>query len=570
MQQPEEIKYWVNDKPPLPVAILAAVQQISLLGTIMTLSLVLGRTLGLEMDEQIHLVALTMVSAGIGVILQTLNRNQIGIGLFVPMHTTSAAFPAMTIASQMGGLGLAFGMLSVVGVVQLVVSKIITRMKEVIPVEIAGLAVFIIGIEVGLLGLRNILGIGTELENDSLNAGVGFSTLALIIGLTIWGPPILKAFAVISGLILGQILAIWVGLVPAEDLMAIANSKLFEIPPIGEFGWKVDWRLIPDFAIVGIALSLNCFGIMTVAQKSYDASWKRPDIEGVKRGLMAEGLTNIATSFINGVSQTSSGPAVGLALTSGIVSRIVAYILGGMFIVLAFFPPVTYLWNSLSTTVVGAILLFVGGIITITGLRILMLRLLDSRRTIAIGLAIIGGVGSGLLARIADEEAFYFALFSTPLALSLSIAIVLNAFFLINSRKKLTYEVPLVENWHKQLDKMIWELGKSWGASPETVARIIHSLNELTDVVTGHELISEDNKKIYISARFYQSFCTVKFFYTGEGFRIVDKPPTPEQMLEDPDSVTDLAGYLVRQIADGIKISTQRNNTTVITLEYYD
>ncbi len=570
MQQPDNIKYWVYDKPPLPLAVLAAIQQISLLGTIMTLPLVLGRTLGLGIEEQIHLVTLTMISAGVGVILQTMNKRQVGIGLFVPMHTTSAAFPAMAIAVQMGGLGLAFGMLSVVGVVQIIVSRIITRLKELIPVEIAGLAVFVIGIEVGLLGLRNMLGIGTELENNPLNAAVGFSTLAFIVGLTIWAPSIFKTFAVILGLVLGQILAIWLDLVPYEDLVAIANSELFALPPIGDFGWSFNWRLIPDFAIVGIALSLNCFGIMTVAQKSYDASWKRPDIEGVKRGLVAEGITNVVCSLLNGISQTSSGPAVGLALTSGIVSRIVAYILGGLFIVLAFFPPVPYIWNSLSTAVVGAILVFVGGFITITGLRILMLRLLDSRRTIAIGLAIIGGVGSGLLARIAEEGAFYFALFSTPLALSLSIAIILNAVFLINSRKKLTYEIPLGKDWHNQLDKMVWELGEAWGASPETVGRIVHSLNELIDVITGHDLINEDNRKVYLSARFYQSGCTVKITYSGMGFRIVNKPPTPDQMLEDPDSITDLAGYLVRRIADGIKINTSRNGTTTVTLDFYD
>ena len=117
---------------------------------------------------------------------------------------------------------------------------------------------------------------------------------------------------------------------------------------------------------------------------------------------------------------------------------------------------------------------------------------------------------------------------------------------------------------------MVWELGETWGSSPETVGRIIHSLNELVDVIAGHDLIDRDKKKIYLSARFYQSGCTVKVSYTGIGFRIVNKPPTPEQMLEDPDSITDLAGYLVRRIADGIKITTQRNGITVLTLDFYD
>lgn len=50
-------------------------------------------------------------------------------------------------------------------------------------------------------------------------------------------------------------------------------------------------------------------------------------MQGVSRGLVAEGLTNIAGSFINGVTQTPSGGAVGLTQASGITSRIVAFVL---------------------------------------------------------------------------------------------------------------------------------------------------------------------------------------------------------------------------------------------------
>ena len=569
LKKPEDIKYWVDDRPPASVTFFAALQQFSLLGSIMTLPLVFGRSLGLGQTEQINLVALTMIAAGIGVILQTLNRGGVGTGLFVPMHTSSAAFPAMAAAASIGGLGLAFGMLTIVGVVQLAVSRIIHRLREIIPVEIAGLAVFTIGIEVGLLGLRNIFGIGTAYEYNNLHMSVGLITLSIIIAISVWAPVTLRAFAVFAGLVIGQLIAIMAGLIPQEDIAAIWSNELFSIPPVGKFGWAFDWRLIPDFAIVGLALSLNCFGIVVVAQKSYNAAWVKPDLGGVQKGLMAEGITNIVTSFLNGITQTSSGPAVGLAVTSGIVSRIVGFVLGGLFIAMSFVPPVTYLWNSLSTTVVGAILLFIGVFITITGIRVLTLRLLDNRRTIAIGLGIIGGVGYELITKTAPENSTFFVLFSTPLAITLSIAISLNALFLIYSRKKLTYYLDLTPGWDIRLDKMMWSLGASWGASPETVRRIIHSTNELIDVITSNELL-EGHPEVNFTARFFEAGCSLRVKYQGQGFKIVNKPPSPERLLDDPDALTEMAGFLVHKIADGITVSKSRGNITAITLTFND
>ena len=567
--KPDDIKYWVDDHPPASVTFFATLQQFALLGSIMTLPIVFGRSLGLGQTEQINLVALTMIAAGVGVILQTLNRGGVGVGLFVPMHTSAAAFPAMGVAVGIGGLSLAFGMLAIVGLVQLLVSRIIVRLKEFIPVEIAGLAVFTIGIEVGLLGLRNIFGIGTEYEYDNLHMTVGLITLGLIIVIGVWAPVTLRAFAVFVGLVIGQLIAILVGLVRPEDIAAIWSNDLFSIPPIGKFGWSMDWSLVPDFALVGVALSLNCFGIVVVAQKSYNSAWSKPDLKGVQRGLMAEGMTNILTSFLNGITQTSSGPAVGLALTSGIVSRIVGFVLGGVFIVMSFFPPVTYIWNSLSTTVVGAILIFIGVFITITGIRVLTLRLLDNRRTIALGLGIIGGVGYEMVSKTASEGSTLFVLFSTPLAITLSIAIVLNALFLIYSRKKLTYELSLDPGWNERLDKMMWSLGAAWGASPETVERIIHSTNELIDVIASNDLLT-GQPEVYFTARFFESGCSLRVMYNGTGFKVVDTPPSPERMLDDPDAVTEMAGYLVHRIADGIKVSTTRGPHTAITLSFND
>ena len=91
--QPDNIRYWVDDRPPLSLCLLLALQQIAFLGSIMTLPVVLGRAAELDHVGEANLVALTMIVAGIGVSLQAWNRFGIGIGLFAPMHTSGVAFP---------------------------------------------------------------------------------------------------------------------------------------------------------------------------------------------------------------------------------------------------------------------------------------------------------------------------------------------------------------------------------------------------------------------------------------------------------------------------------------------
>lgn len=552
--KPDDIHYWVNDRPPMSLAFLLAVQQIAFLGSIMTLPVVLGRAAGLDIAGEANLVALTMIAAGVGVILQALNRHGVGIGLFAPMHTSGVAFPAALAAVKMGGLGLAFGMMTIAGLVQVAASRAMPRLRAFFPVEIAGLTVFSLGFGLGLLGLKGILGVDTEWEGMPSSYGLGLFTLAIIITMNVWAKGMGQAFSVFIGLCIGQLLAWYMGMLPQHPLDEGAAIDFFAVPAIGQFGWSLDWRLLPDFIIVGIALSFNCFGVLTIAQRANDAAWRRPDMDGIGRGLMAEGLTNIFGSLINGVTQTASGGAVGLAQASGITSRVVAFVLGGLFILLAFFPPVAIIWSALSPAVIGAVLMFVGVFITLGGIKIMTSRLLDNRKIITLGVALVAGLGHDiLLVNVLGLPSFFDSIFATSLSITVLVAVALNAVFRVGSKKKSEHNIKLDENWPEHVNRLIWHLGHEWGARPESVARLEHAANELVDVIKGQGLIAAP-ERIFISARFDEYSCTLMASYQGEGFELADHPPTPEQMMENPEAVSNMAGYLIRRLADNVKL----------------
>lgn len=123
--RPDGITYWIDERPPWGMTIMVALQQLTFLASIMTLPVLLARQAGLDAAGAAGLVALTMIAAGCGVILQALNRGGIGIGLFSPMHTSAIAFPASIAAVNMGGLDLAFGMMAIAAFVQIAASRLI-------------------------------------------------------------------------------------------------------------------------------------------------------------------------------------------------------------------------------------------------------------------------------------------------------------------------------------------------------------------------------------------------------------------------------------------------------------
>lgn len=568
--RPSGIAYWIDERPPLGLILMVAVQQIAFLGAIMTLPVVLARQAGLDESGAAGLVALTMVGAGIGVILQALNRHGIGIGLFSPLHTSSVAFPASMAAVQAGGLSLAFGMLSVAALVQLVLARFIPRLRALFPVEIAGLIVLLLGVGLGMVGLRNFLALDTPLTVNGLDGQVllvGFATLAIIIGLNIWGQGHLRAFSVFMGLLVGQGMALLLGIVDAQKLAAITNAPLFAVPPVGQFGWSFDWALLPDFLIVGLALSFNCFGVLTVAQRANDSGWKRPDMDGIGRGLMAEGLTNAACSLINGVSQTASGGAIGLAQATGVMSRVAGYALGALFITLAFFPPVAALWSALAPPVIGAVLMFVASFIIVTGIKIITSRLLDARKTLILGLALIAAIGHDVvLVQLETPQGLLASLFATNVSLAVLVAIGLNALFRLWVHRVVTRRIGLGPGWPEHVNELLWDLGHQWGARPEVMRRLDHATHELLDALTEHALVSPDADgvaRVQLTARFDEYHCQIRVTYTGRPLWVPDRRPDPEQLLDNPAAVEALAGYLVKRLADRVKIESSDGQCTV-------
>src|SRR6185437_11812244 len=117
-------------------------------------------------------------------------------------------------------------------------------------------------------------------------------TLLICVGLSIWGRGVLRLLCTLIGLTAGMTAALLTGLLPPEHLATLGQSAWIALPrPPLHYGF--DLTLVPPFLAAGIAAGLRTVGVITTAQRVNDAAWQRPDMNNVRKGVLADGLANL-------------------------------------------------------------------------------------------------------------------------------------------------------------------------------------------------------------------------------------------------------------------------------------
>lgn len=558
MRKPENIMYGTADKPPLQILLFLALQQMSFLGVYLTISPLIARELGLDYLQTQHLISATLLASGIGVALQAWGKFGIGSGFFCPLQATSATLAGLMLAKISSGLSTVFGMVGVVGVAQMAFAYLFQSLRSVFTVQVAGLAVLLIGLGLGYYGVKLVLqgepG-ATSLRQQGL---LCLLTLGSMIAFNVWSSGYLRLFSAFLGLSIGLAGGWLSDAIPSADWQIFHDSPFFYLPQPLYIGWTIDVHALLPAVITGMFLALHGFGALVAAQRFNDADWKRPDLQSVKQGLVAEGLTNLLNSFLNGIPLTSSGGAVSLAASTGCSSRYLAYWLAAIMIAIAFMPKAMVFWQILPLPVMGAALIFLAAFTALSGLQVIASRLLDNRKILAIGIALILGLSYEQFNRHLQNISadFLKTLLYSGVSLGTFAAVVLSALFQIKNH---TRERRSFHALHSSLDDVaafLEEQGKSWGARHEVVRRAEYATWQAFEILTEHGLLDESAAQddiIQLQTVFNEYTFTVILTYQGALLSVATHPPSHEDMLADENAVLQMAGYLLHRLADRVR-----------------
>ena len=575
--RPANLLYGVDDRPPLPILLLSTAQQTAATAAISfaTMIAVLDAA-GADVLTTSNALRVSMVALGVATLLHCVRWGLVGSGYLVPAVFATSYLPGMMLAAHQGGLPLVFGMIAIAGGVQAAMAFALPRLQPFFPAEITGFVVFMIGLGMGVIGMRAIAGgIGTDgaMQNattaavvgvpaaaaafhaSTSDAMLGISTLAVIMVCSIWIPGVARTFSVLIGIVAGYLIADATGRLDVADLSKAWGGSVFSVPQLVAHAPAFSFapELLLPFVVGALACSLRSIGDVTTSQKINDARWQRPDMATIEGGILASGLRNIVAGLIGSIGCNTSSSGVGLAGATGVTSRQVGYVMAGFLIVLAFIPGIAGLLAVMPRPVLGAVLMFTGCLVIMNGLQMIMSRVIDMRKTVVVGLSMMLGIGAAILPDLfRGAPAWIQPFVGSPTVLSIATALLLNLLCRFGVRKTVAVTFEPGPEAAQSMYAFMQRQGGAWAARQDVIQRVIRALSEFAE--NAGALVGPGGGGVAVTASFDEYKLTVTLDYRGRPFEVARTPPTEDELLEDEGATLRLSSILVARAADRIAV----------------
>jgi NCS2 family nucleobase:cation symporter-2 len=551
-KKPAGLIYGVDDKPPLTVSALLGLQHVFVMTSGWVLVVVIVATIGGTQEEVANVLRMSMIASGIATILQALPNSVVGSGYFCPISSGPAYVSASILAGKVGGLRLVFFMTVISGLFEVLLARVLPRLRPLFPPEVTGLVVTMVGVELVVLGCPRFLGFqvgGAGLQASATT--VAIVTLAAMIGPTVWGKGKFKLYPVLIGLALGYLCAYFFAVFHTERLQQMLAAPMISLPRMVHLGWSFDLALLPAFLIASLASTLKSVGDLTLCQKINDADWKRTDMKSVSGGIFAGAIGTGLSGLLGGIGQSTFSSNVGLSLATGATSRLIAIPCGILLILLAFLPKLAAFFAVMPEPVMGAILIYVACYMILAGIQVITSRMLDARRTFVVGIALIFGLSvdmvPGLYGNVPD---LIQPLFSSSLAISTLLVVVLNLLFRVGVTKRQVLELTPGVDGSQKIFEFMETQGGVWGARRDVIMRATAALNEFVESAAGLGLV---NGKAQAVVSFDEFNLDLEIQYDGTLMEFPAQRPTDVELLGDERAVAKLAGFLIRSYVDRVK-----------------
>lgn len=565
-KRPPDLIYGVSDVPPHYIALLSALQHIGLVTIFLIYPLLIAKEIGASVELSARMLSLALIALGIATLLQGLPRGPVGTGFLCPANHTAVYLAPSIAALKLGGLPLLFGMTAFAGLVECLLSFVLRRIRPLVPPEISGLVIFFVGMAVAAIGCRYIAGVGSSAPVTWGDISVTAITLGLMVALNVWAKGNARLFCALIGMVSGYLASIATGALSPEQMSAIAELPLVAAPNLGHVSWSFSADMILPFVIVAVAATLKTIGVITVCQRINDASWVRPDIESLSRGVLADGLGTTVAGAVGSPGLNTSTPCTGLAAATGLTSRYVGYAAGGILIALGFLPMLTGVFVIMPRPVMGAALLFAACFILINGMQTIASRMLDARRTLVIGLALSAGLAAETLPHMSEGIPVALQpIVSSSLVLGTIVALVLNLVFRIGQKRRVMLTIDSAAPDTLDKIRQFFDIqGRSWGARRDVIERASFGVAQAIETIQD---VGNPSGPVSVEARFDEFNLDVALTYRGAMIELPERRPSDKEIIETEEGHRRLAGFMLRRNADRVR-SDQTGGDVVIRFHF--
>jgi NCS2 family nucleobase:cation symporter-2 len=550
MKKPVTMVYGVDERPPVMLTIVTAIQHVGVIAMFLIYPLVVSSQAQLGAEEVINILQMGMLVLAAAVLLQGLPAGPVGSRFLAPSIFTGVFLAPTMMAVKVGGMPLVWGMTIFAGAIEVLLSRIWSRLRVFIPPEAAGLVVSLVGIIIGLAALHLIVDHTTDGLMTPEDGTVAAVSLAVMVGLNIWNKGKLRLLCILIGMLAGYAAGAAIGQITPNDIATVMSRPIFSIPKVQYLRWTFDWSMVIPFAVSGLAAAMSATAVITTYQRLNDADWVRPEPTSLTRGLLGEGIANMLAGLLGTVGLTISTANVGLVAATGVSSRIISYAIAAILAIFAFQPIVIGFFTIMPRAVMASVLLFTAVFIIIGGFNIIASRILDARRTIVVGTGLLTFIFVTVAPKtFTDVPDWAHPLVTSPLVLATLVTLVLNGVFRLGIRRSVVMTIDPAAADYTAVARFIEQSAGMWGARRDIMTRASFAAHQAVEAVVEY---CSPRGPIKLRASFDEFDVDLQVSYHGSELEFPDQPPSRQELLTSEDGQRRLAGYLIRRQADRV------------------
>ncbi|HOD74602.1 MAG TPA: solute carrier family 23 protein [Syntrophorhabdaceae bacterium] len=561
-KKPANLLYDVDDRPPAGVCVVLAIQHIFFLtGGFIVVAIVMGQ-MGCSPELIRNVVSITMIAGGMATILQALNRGPVGSGYLCTEGTDPSFLSISILAGSVGGLPLIFGMTIVSGVIECLLSRVMHRLRVIFPPDVAGVVLTMVGLNIVPIMILDFMGVKDRVSPvETANVLVASITLAIMVGMSVWGKGKLRLYSVIVGIAGGYAASILLGVLTVAQMREVIDAPVVSVPDFSHVSYSFDPALIIPMVIVTLASTLKSVASLTMCQKVNDTAWVRPDLVNIGKGTLADGLASIIGGGLGALGKSLYAASVGLTVATGATSRIIAWYIGFIFIALAFLPKLAAVFSIMPKPVMGGAMVYMVAFMVISGIQMMTSRMIDNRKTFVIAVSLMFGMSVDIFPDLYRHAPAWLEPFlSSSLTVTTVLAIVLNLIMRIGISRRATLKVTSGEHSSDIVFRFMEDLGASWGARKEVVYRAVAAMNEFAEAIVHCGM---DGRQVLMTAVFDELSLDIRITYEGPPVEFPEERPDMAAIIDDPEALARMSGFLVRHFTDRIRMSREGERTRV-------
>lgn len=361
-----------NYTPPLGSAIPLGIQHVlAMFVSNVTPAIIIAGAAGFgfgsgspDFPNLIYMIQMSMFFAGVATLFQTIGFGPVGSRLPIVQGTSFAFIPIiipLVAGKGVDAMGIVMCGVLVGGIFHTCLAPFVGKIRFALPPLVTGLVVTMIGLSLVKVGIQYAAGgvpaIGTPEYGSLQNWSVALIVIVTTLGLKFFTRGLLSLAAVLLGLVVGYIVAFFMGMV---SFTSIGKAAIIEFPNPLNFGLEFSFAAVLGFCLMAFISAIETIGDVSGITKG-GAGREATDTE-IKGATFADGIGTAISGLFGALPNTSFSQNVGLIAMTGVMSRHVVTI-GAIFLIVAgLIPKVGASISTIPIEVLG------GGVIVMFGM----------------------------------------------------------------------------------------------------------------------------------------------------------------------------------------------------------